>query len=140
MALFEIHQRSKGHFLNELRVSFKVSGDPRDDHNLMSMIWRKTLWQLFLYFSVQKETENYKLTYEYSLNILSSGVNLHYIWYILWPTLSFHSKRPQNVLVLLDFSLLDWRVIKNCARDFWLRFYFLRYWPILHFCFLWNRY
>ena len=30
----------------------------------------------------------------------------------------------QNFLVIFDFSLLDWRVVKNRAHDFWLRFYF----------------
>ena len=65
---------------------------------------------------------------------------MHYIWYILWPTLSFNSKRRQNFSVIFDFSLLEWRVAKNRTHDFWLRFYFLRFWPISHFCFLWNRY
>ena len=62
--LFEIHQRFKGHFLNELRVSFKVSGNPCHDPNLTSIVWKKALLQLFLYFSVQIETGNYKLIYE----------------------------------------------------------------------------
>ena len=65
---------------------------------------------------------------------------MHYIWYILGPTLSFNSKRRQNFSVIFDFSLLEWRVAKNHAHGFWLRLYFLRFWPILHFCFLWNRY
>ena len=34
------------------------------DHNLTSIVWKKTLLQLFLYFSVQTETKNYKLIYE----------------------------------------------------------------------------
>ena len=58
---------------------------------------------------------------------------MHYIWYILWPTLNFNSKMLQNFSLIFDFNLLEWRVVKTHARDFWLRFYFLRYWPILHF-------
>ena len=65
---------------------------------------------------------------------------MHYIWYILWPTLSFKSKTPQNLSAFFDFSLLELRVAKNRAPDFWLRFHLLRHWPILSFCFLWNRY
>ena len=38
---------------------------------------------------------------------------------------------------IFDFSLLEWRVVKKRARGFWLRFYFLRNWPISHFCFPW---
>ena len=142
---------------------------------------KKTLLQLFLYFSVQIETENYKsyvcvlegkncsffgkfdvlyfletsvirfavLSYyrrnwfmSHDLGVLSSGIKFSYIWYILRPTLSFNSKKLQNVSLFFYFSLLEWRAVKNRARDFWLHFYFLRYWPILYFCFcfLWNRY
>ena len=42
----------------------KVSGNPCNDHNLTLIVSKKTLSQLFLYFSAQIETENYKLTYE----------------------------------------------------------------------------
>ena len=58
---------------------------------------------------------------------------MHYIWYILWPTLNFNSKMLQNFSLIFDFNLLEWRVVKTHASDFWLRFYFLGYWPILHF-------
>ena len=45
--------------------AIKFSGNPCDIHNLMSIVRKKkTLLQRFLYFSVQIETENYKLIYE----------------------------------------------------------------------------
>ena len=63
---------------------------------------------------------------------------MHYIWYILLPTLSFNSKRLQIFLVIFDFILLEWRVVKNYARDLWLHSYFLKYWPLFQFFLLWN--
>ena len=47
---------------------------------------------------------------------------MYYIWYILLPTLSFNSKRLQNFLVIFDFILLEWRVVKNYAPDFMITF------------------
>ena len=47
---------------------------------------------------------------------------MHYIWYILWPTMSFNSKRSKNFAIIFDFSLLEWRVVKNSACNFWLHF------------------
>ena len=46
-------------------IVFKVSGKPCDDDNLLSVVWKKSLLQLLLYFSAQIETEKYKLIYEW---------------------------------------------------------------------------
>ena len=46
----------------------KLTGKhPCDDHNLTSLVLKKTPLQLSLYFSVLIETGNYKLTYESQL-------------------------------------------------------------------------
>ena len=66
--------------------SVKVSGNPCGDHNLNinSLKRKKTLLQLFLYFSGQRETENYKLIYESLLGIVSRRVKfaLHLVHFI----------------------------------------------------------
>ena len=38
---------------------------------------------------------------------------MHYIWYILWPTLGFSLIKRQNFSVIFDFSLFKWRVVKS---------------------------
>ena len=38
MALFEIHQRFKGHFLNELRVSFKGRKQSVETRNILPIV------------------------------------------------------------------------------------------------------
>ena len=40
---------------------------------------------------------------------------------------------PQNFSFIFYFNLLEWKVLNNRAHDFWLRFHFFRYWPILHY-------
>ena len=69
----------------------------------------------------------------HSLEILSIGVKFPLYLVHLWRTLSFNSNKPQNFSVIFDFGLLEWRVVKNCTRDFWLHFYFLWHWLMLHF-------
>ena len=76
----------------------------------------------------------------HSFGILSSGVKfaLHLVHFTT--NFELQLQEAYKCSVVFDFSLLEWRVVKNRAGNFWLRFYFLRYWPTLHFCFLWKRY
>ena len=74
----------------------------------------------------------------HSWDILSSGVKsaLYLVRFMINLELQLHKATR-----FFNFWLqLVRRVVKNRARDFSFRFYFLRYWLILHFCFLWNRY
>ena len=114
--LWELQHNRIQHTQLQHNRMLKVSGNSCDDHDLTSIVWKKALLQLFLYFSVQIETENYKLIYESQFKHFTKRGKFFY------------------------FSLLEWRVVKNRTCNFWLRLYFLRYWPILHFCFLWNWY
>ena len=76
------------------------------DHNLKSIVGKKLL-QLFYYFSAYTETENYKLICKSQFrHFIKWGKNC-ITWHILWPILSFNSKRPQNISVIFDFSLLE---------------------------------
>ena len=65
--------------------SIKASRNSCDDHNLTSIVFKKALLQLFLYFSAQIETENYKLIYESQFRHLSSGVKfaLHLVHFMI---------------------------------------------------------
>ena len=54
-------------FIEKLLISIsylRSQETPCDNQNLMSNSLKKTLLQLFLYFSVQIQTKNYKLIYE----------------------------------------------------------------------------
>ena len=44
--------------------NIKVSRNPCVNHNVILIVWKNMLLQLFLFFSVQIETENHKLIYE----------------------------------------------------------------------------
>ena len=61
----------------------------------------------------------------HSLGILSSGVKLalHLVHFITNFELQLQVV-TKNFLVIFDFSLLEWRAVKNRAHDFWFRFDF----------------
>ena len=86
---------------------------------------KKVLSQLFLYFSLYIETEIYKLIYvSQFVGFIKRGKICVKFWYILWTTLSFNS----NFSTFFSYFwilLIKWRVVRNCAQDFGLRFYFL---------------
>ena len=94
---------------------------------------KKTCWRLFLYLSVQIETENYKLIYESQFrDFIKCGkicITFGTFYDQLWPILT-NSKRPENVLVIFDFSLLEWGVVKNRTAIFGYAFTF---WDIGHY-------
>ena len=48
------------HVMYTCYINLKVSGNPSGDHNLASIVFKKALLQLFLYFSVHIETGNYE--------------------------------------------------------------------------------
>ena len=74
------------------------------------------LLQLFLYFSVKIETENYKLIYESRFIKWGKICSVFGTFYDqLWASTP---KVHKIFLVIFDFSLLDRRVVKNRARDF----------------------
>ena len=54
----------------------------------------------------------------HGLGILSNGVKITLHLVYLWPTLSFKSKMPQKLSVIFDFSLLEWKVVKNVCAIF----------------------
>ena len=109
------------------KVILKVSGIPCDDLNLTSIVWKKLLLQLSLYFSVQIETENYKFINESQFKyFVRCGKTCITFDTFYGEPLSFNSKRLQKFLVTFAFSVFDWRVVKNRAHECWLRFCFLK--------------
>ena len=118
-------------------VQIKASRNPCNNHNPTLTVWKKkTLLQLFLYFSVQIETENYNLIYESQFRHFIKWGKICITFGAFYDQLWASASRGHKIFqFFFDFSLLEWRVVKNSARDFWLRFYFLRYWPTLHITF-----
>ena len=111
---------------------FKVSGNLCDDHNLSSVGWKKKRFYNFFFISLYKyrlETINWFMNN--SLSILLCGVKfaLHLVHFMI--NFELQLQEATKFFSYFDFGLLEWRIVKNHARDFWLRFYFLRYWPIL---------
>ena len=70
-------------------TQLRVSGKSCNNHNLTSIAFKKMVFQLFLCFSLQIVTENYKLIYESQFR--------HFI----------NSKRPQIFSVIFDLSVLE---------------------------------
>ena len=119
---------------------FKVSGNPCDDHNLLSIAWKKkTLSQLFLYFSVQIETENYKLIYKSQFRHFINWGKICITFGTFYDQLWASTSKGHKIFQLFWLQLVRMKSSKKKPwHNCWLRFYFLRYWPILHFFFLWN--
>ena len=96
------------------------------------MVEKKKRFYNFFFISLYKyrlETINWFMNN--SLSILLSGVKfaLHLVHFMI--NFELQLQEATKFFSYFDFGLLEWRIVKNHARDFWLRFYFLRYWPIL---------
>ena len=81
----------------------------------MSIVWKKTLLELSLYFSVQIETRNYKLIYESQFR--------HFIeWGKILMVHSMTNSELQlwghKIFQLLLTSVLEWRVVKTVPTIF----------------------
>ena len=68
IVLFEIHQRFKGQFLNEFRVSFKLT---------VLIFWAKFAWKW--YFSFETEKSCFRMGSWLLLNFSARGADRHWL-------------------------------------------------------------
>ena len=95
MVLFEIHQMFKGHFLNELRVSFNSTW-----HKMESVMVFLLLWTYFIHFSCVSIVE-------YEQVIISWGKKRFIIESL---------EKPHRIISEMSDRSIDLTIMEKCSK------------------------